>query len=687
MIIKKVQLEDFRIYKGQNELDFFPHPEKNVFIISGENGFGKTTFLTALVWCLYGKLIVDVDEKYKREIYEAGGYKRYAASNLNRSASEVRKYSVSITLSEIFIPSIPCQEVQITRTFDLEKKEDQVEILVDGNPNELTKEVGSEIFIHDFILPKEVAKFFFFDAEKIVSLAEMKSIEDKQKLSKAYSEVLGIKKYVDLKNNLEDLRLRFTRDSATKKDRDKFETLQKDISKLQSLVEFNEEQITNLLEEKESKRRQSEQYQEKLIREGNSLSVEELIDIKKLRDNLSEEGKSTRSKLKELLELAPFAIAGAKLKQTKDQVEKETVSNANRIDPNSIKEKSENITLKLGKNELKNIDIDVQSKSKLLKALNQYILNEFSVATENHTVLLEFNDSEHNEFMAIWQNLKYSYSNLFKELIKADKSNKIAFNKVIRKISNAESKENDLLVQEVRREKTNVDKRISEIDQKTAELNQDIGGLQKEIGVLSRQISELSKKIQLDESDKEKDKKAQKLIDYLEDFLSKLKADKKESLEKRIKKELNRLMHKVDFIHQVEVDIEGEIIDINLYDSAGEPILKESLSKGEQQLYATSILKALVDESNVKFPIFIDSPLQKFDKRHSRNIITDFYPNISDQVVLFPLLEKELSIKEYKELLPNINSAFLIKNKDHDSSEFQKVLPHKLFETYNEHVH
>ena len=81
----------------------------------------------------------------------------------------------------------------------LSNKEDRVEILIDGQINELTKEVGSELFIHDFILPKEIAKFFFFDAEKIVELAEVKSIDDKRKLSKAYSEVLGIKKYEDLK--------------------------------------------------------------------------------------------------------------------------------------------------------------------------------------------------------------------------------------------------------------------------------------------------------------------------------------------------------------------------------------------------------------------------------------------------------------------------------------------------------
>ena len=81
-------------------------------------------------------------------------------------------------------------------------------------------------------------------------------------------------------------------------------------------------------------------------------------------------------------------------------------------------------------------------------------------------------------------------------------------------------------------------------------------------------------------------------------------------------------------------------MDIDLFDSNDQLINKESLSKGEQQLYATALLKALVDESGINFPVFIDSPLQKFDKEHSNNIIKQFYPEISSQVVLFPLLEE-----------------------------------------------
>ena len=66
-------------------------------------------------------------------------------------------------------------------------------------------------------------------------------------------------------------------------------------------------------------------------------------------------------------------------------------------------------------------------------------------------------------------------------------------------------------------------------------------------------------------------------------------------------------MHKEDFIGKVEVVIDGEDMDINLYSVDGNVISKDALSKGEQQLYATSILKALVDESGIQFPVFTSS--------------------------------------------------------------------------------
>ena len=45
MYIREIELNNFRIYKGKNKIDLSPETDKNIAIISGKNGFGKTTFL------------------------------------------------------------------------------------------------------------------------------------------------------------------------------------------------------------------------------------------------------------------------------------------------------------------------------------------------------------------------------------------------------------------------------------------------------------------------------------------------------------------------------------------------------------------------------------------------------------------------------------------------------------------
>lgn len=694
MYIKKIVLENYRIYNGHNELEFPKIDGKNVFIVSGNNGFGKTTLLTSLVWCLYGKLMVDVDDKFRKEIYESGGYKKFAANNLNRleRSKGGETYRVTVTLGDIFVPSMPCQEITVSRSFSLNDTEDQVKIFIDDTENELTREVGHEIFINDFILPKEVAKFFFFDAEKIVSLAEIKTIDEKRSLSKAYSEVLGIKKYEDLKTQLEDLRIRFRRNSASDKDKEKFNVLQKEVRQHKKLIAEYEEQITILQDEKAAKKQASEQYQEKLIREGNSMSVTQLHELKEGRNRLTQEMDGIKAKLKDLLELAPFAIAGNRFMEAKNQMTDEIEHAQNTMNPALIRRKATQVKDDIIANS-RELGLDGRQARRLANMVSESIHSHFSARGRNQRdfkVLFNFSESERNDFDAIFANIKNSFSFVFRRLVTDYKNNRIYFNQIVRKISNAESKENDLLIQEIRTQKDSLDERIDKIDEKLQTLNQEIGGLHKEVTIKSKLVSELAKKVNLEESDKVKDETAKRLVEELTEFILKLKTEKKQALENRLKSELNSLMHKSSFISRVEVEIAEDIIDINLFNRRGELIIKDALSKGEQQLYATALLKALVDESNIKFSVFIDSPLQKFDKTHSENIICGFYPKISEQVVLFPLLEKELSETEYNSLLPKVNKVFLIKNVDEDCSTFVEVTPNKLFKKYkelNEHVY
>jgi DNA sulfur modification protein DndD len=466
--------------------------------------------------------------------------------------------------------------------------------LVDGKENELTKEVGPDIFINDFILPREIAKFFFFDSEKIVSLAEMKTLEDKRKLSLAYSEVLGIKKYEDLKSNLENLRIKFRRKSADLSEKEKLDKLIKECKDLEKLIDHLKSQQVDHYIEILNKRQQSEQYQEKLIREGNKISVSELINLKTLRDELKGKDIIIRNKIKELLELAPFAIAGEKFIAAYNQMLQEQKYNVSSDNSAIFNERLKKIHTDLLK-KLKNGAL-LGNEDSIKKIISDVFEENYFNSEESKVdmpVLLDLLPSEQNELKSIYENIKYSYSQVFKQLVKDAKNNQIFLAKTIRKISQAESNENDLLIKEIRSAKTKIDKTIFDLEKENRKASEEIGSYQRELTNKNKQKTELSKRVQIDESDRLKDQIAERLITEMDEFLSKLKIEKKESLELNIKHELNKLMHKADFINRIHVDIIGDIIDIKLFDKEHLEIKKESLSKGEQQLYATAILKSI----------------------------------------------------------------------------------------------
>lgn len=711
MLIDKIILKDFRIYQGFHEISFLHQPDKNVTIIAGNNGFGKTTFLTSLVWCFYGKLMSDVDERFRSEIYESGGYKRFCRKTINRNTwlsperlelkdriaeaqnhekdllnnqfDELSTFSVSIEISDIFIPSVPCNRVEVIRSFNSETEEETVKVLIDGRVNELTNEVGTEIFIHDFIMPKEIAKFFFFDAEKIVSLAEIRSVEEKRELSKAYTEVLGIKKYEDLKRNLENIRLRLRSSQASDEEKKQLEIITSEIQKSRKLQEHYQERIESKREEFARKREESERLQEKLIREGSSISIEELSDLKILRENAIKESKKANQQFKDFLELAPFAIASKKLNQVNKYLFLEEENQSSSLSADFFKDKVNAIEKQINQKSVE-LGISRETREKLVEIL----LSELVVSgNKDFKPLLDFSTEQTNRFRALADNVQNSYAERFRSLVKDMKLKQSAMAILVSKLAGAESKENDRVIQEIRAGKKRLEEELIVLEEQILSHRVKAEANSIELRSLLKRQSELSKRVNIAIADSQKDETAARLIKELTVFLTRLKEKKRESLQSKILTELQRLMHKQQFIERVEVVLEEDLLDIDFYDGVGNLINKDGLSKGEQQLYATALLKALVDESNIKFPIFIDSPLQKFDHKHAINIIKDFYPMISEQVILLPLLEKELTEKEFESLLPRVSKTYVIKNIDKDHSRFMECKPSELFNSLKMDAH
>ncbi|MBA7499604.1 hypothetical protein ES704_02349 [subsurface metagenome] len=689
MYIEKVEIKNFRIYYGTNHIMFPTVPGKNVYIISGDNGSGKTTFLTSLVWCLYGKQMQEVDKFYKDKILASRGYKGYLASCMNKQAlsrGEV-EFSVSIDLKDIALPGVQCKSMQITRRCNINKENDVLEIKIDGTDNELVDEVGQQLFIQDFIMPKEIAKFFFFDAERIVTIAEMQSIEDKKLLSQAYSEVLGIKKYEDLRRNLNDLRIRFRKDSANDVEKVQFRDLGEEITRLKKSIKRKESRRDKLLGEKAALKAKSDELQEKLLREGNHITLSEIKQLQAERTRLSDEGKSLMSEFKDLLELAPFAIAGSILTDIQKQVDAEEKQSKSRIDKSLLEDKIETVIQSLKDdtgNQSLDIDIDL---ARLRSLLRKHLIEEEQDSAERTVrVLHDFTNEQRNNFDAMLSNLRTTYGDRLRSVSRLIRINRQDYSTVSRKLANIDVIETDALIKKYRTEKAKLDVRIQNTDEGTQALSQSLGSLENDRDSKEKLYEELARKIRVNEEFQDKDRLANRLISELDTFIKRIKMEKKDSLERKVLSSINTLMHKRSFIHKVVVEIDSNMMDVHLIDGRGQEIARDDLSKGEQQLYATAILKALVEESGIDFPVLVDSPLQKFDDKHSRSVITGFYPQISKQVILLPLLNKELVKEEYELLAQHVNSTFIIDNLSEEASQFREVDPGRLFTESSEFV-
>jgi DNA sulfur modification protein DndD len=148
MRIIELQLTDFRCFYGSQSIAFAADHEKNITLIHGENGSGKSTVLNAILWCFYGKTA----ESFKD-----------SKDLINKAAlSEGNpNYSVKITFEENGAN-------YLVQRHGENLKEDKFRVYSisdDGN----YKEVRSPQYFINSIIPKDMAEYFFFSGESRAS--------------------------------------------------------------------------------------------------------------------------------------------------------------------------------------------------------------------------------------------------------------------------------------------------------------------------------------------------------------------------------------------------------------------------------------------------------------------------------------------------------------------------------------
>jgi DNA sulfur modification protein DndD len=683
MKFSNIKINNFRQYYNAVNIDLTTDTDRNIVVIGGRNGYGKTNLLLSIVWCLYGEKISQIDDNFKKEIQKEKNYSSFMQQSINWTAKRENKdtFSVSIKVSEIELPELSklnsnSDNVIITRTFNVTSMNETLSISDTNSNMEIFDDEADKInFINDYIIPIDAAKFVFFDAEKISEIANLSIKEEGSFINDALGKILGLDTYDTLIEDIEFYINTLKKEGATKNLQEQIVDKEKAIELSEIDIEKLEEENAEKLKEIDDLKKTIRQYDNLISqhsKQGNSTFDRDSIlsEIEKLKAKEFE----LSERFNELSEIIPLAILTGKLEEVSEHLE---IQDKNTISQNSSKENSEKIEnfIELLFNKPPEPENSTMSfKDKLFYYDKAKNLGSELFASNGDYQDLEFeHDLNNSEKSLIYDaiNLVSSQSkDLFETTIEEFNKTRIKLAELNKTLSKVDADMEDELILDYSSKKETADYNITENNRKIGENNQQINKLKGDIVRLNQQLSVLVKKVDVNAQNKIKIKESQKYIDVLISFLEEQKNKHKDSLEKTILSELKILMHKLGseensskFIEDVKVTIlaSGQGMKITLLDQDDNEIRKESLSSGEKQIYISCLIKAILNESIQSLPIFIDTPLGRLDEEHRDNITKKYYPALSEQVVLFST-NSEITPKRHKDISANISKSYLLFN-------------------------
>lgn len=174
MLIKKIELENFRQYKGKQVINFATNPEHNVTILLGKNTAGKTTLLQAFKWCFYGVTQFD-----KKDPHNKKDLLLNKDIELSMNNNQSQKVSVKIDLVHSDMSYTIFRKAEYLKD-DKGVHQSSVELQVsylNENYESLNIDEHKAQNKVNEILPEALSDYFFFDTERIGTISNKADIK------------------------------------------------------------------------------------------------------------------------------------------------------------------------------------------------------------------------------------------------------------------------------------------------------------------------------------------------------------------------------------------------------------------------------------------------------------------------------------------------------------------------------
>jgi DNA sulfur modification protein DndD len=190
MILEKLALENFRQFRGKQEIFFSTYKDRNVTLVHAENGFGKTALLNALLWGFYGHDGLTEDLPKKESIIHEG-----VAARPGNPASIAARVTIWFSHDN--------EKYRLERELTLEQQK------LDSKKADVTLELSQDGMVLPVqfaqkkiltLMPFGISEFLFFNGEGIEHLARE---ENSSKVTEAIRQMLGLNLF---ETAIEDLR-------------------------------------------------------------------------------------------------------------------------------------------------------------------------------------------------------------------------------------------------------------------------------------------------------------------------------------------------------------------------------------------------------------------------------------------------------------------------------------------------
>lgn len=663
MWLSRVELKNFKSYRQQ--IFEFPQPQdgKNLVLIGGVNGYGKTTLLEAIYVGLYG------EEAIKQKALDSAGlktksYGHFLETAFNRLAPSdgQERMEVSVEFSREDDGAL-----RVTRKwfFNGKGKYDNQTVVVEtraqtGGWMPQKGEMLSEL-LEGYATPPWLASFFFFDGEKIAGLAE----EDRTGwIQSGLENLLGVGLVKGLREQLTNY--------IDKKLREVGGVDEQRIEELKRKLEIDRENEVALSEMVAALRRQiSETKEERDKLQDQFAGLAQGSDartVAEVAENRERASQKVELCWKGLRELYAVQLPLQLIRQTLyDTLEKTLASEQTLTEWE-------------------------QSKARMKPNWEKFHDTFFNSPWINGMCHLPgARDSLEKTLSDAWESLHYPRptecaNDVWHDYMQANERRKLVDMRVKSQISTdslrhaleahkqAESEQWRLQQELIRLEGVNGEGKTQQIEQ----LKQQLQSAQEKLDVFGRELntkenehkasqSEINSQTAVYERERKKlveghperkaAQEAEKVVGMIDRLLPRLFDLKLKALSETVTRIYCQLHHK-DQVARIEISRAGSA---TLFSHEGVEINLPK-SSGESQLFVLALVGALAEVTGYRVPMIIDTPLARLSETHCNNLLNYWASDPERQVILLAQ-DKEVGVNVYRQLADSVSKTYLLQHR------------------------